>query len=70
MSLNINFKKSAVLCFENVRFSAFLNADRVPQYLISMGNAFHSRGPTTRNTWHCLSDGGGGRWKVEGIAET
>ena len=29
-------------------FSAFLNADNVPQHLISMGNAFHRRGPTTR----------------------
>ena len=29
-------------------FSAFLNADKVPQHLITMGNAFHRRGPITR----------------------
>ena len=40
---------SAVICFENVRFGAFLKADKVPQHLIPMGNAFHRRGPTTRN---------------------
>ncbi|KAK2153771.1 hypothetical protein NP493_2262g00003 [Ridgeia piscesae] len=28
--------------------SAFLNADKVPQHLITMGNAFHRRGPITR----------------------
>ena len=28
---------SAVICFENVLFSAFLNVDKVPQPLISMG---------------------------------
>ena len=29
-------------------FSAFLKADKVLQHLMSMGNAFHRRGPTTR----------------------
>ena len=29
-------------------FSAFLKANKVLQHLMSMGNAFHRRGPTTR----------------------
>jgi len=37
------------MCFEHVRFSAFLNSDKLPQYLIAMGSAFRNRGPTTRN---------------------
>jgi len=40
---------SAVTCFEHVRFNVFLNADKFPQHLIAMGNAYHSRGPTKRN---------------------
>ena len=43
---------SAVICFENVRFSAFLNAVKVLQHLISMGNAFHRLGPPHEKTGH------------------